>query len=316
MKEPAKTTKTSRRAKAIKRYSVRQHEWVELKALKQDNAEMVVRVDETAGIALVRKPPVDEQVSHRSGKLSKSEIDDEKWAINQVLFHLERFEESEKDPECNMDTQEAVNILLAKIASYLKLVISLADMGNLSGMIGVSEVASRTVDNLNRIASSKPRSVQVIAHLRERWPVQMSLHPKLCDDYKSLLKAIELGRALHKDFSPGARWVRDEVGKIAEDLLTFMSNFRKAYIHLDPCYANLGKEAALLGEFEDKDAARAWWAVAEKVFLLTYPHPEALPEFAKLVTAASHRKSPGRIRQRFLSLLESRFISYAGKKSF
>lgn len=51
------------------------------------------------------------------------------------------------------------------------------------------------------------------------------------------------------------------------------------------------------------DSANEWWKAARVVFLFTYPKPETVPEFAKLVRGRTKRRTPGRMKQAILDLL-------------
>ena len=72
----------------------------------------------------------------------------------------------------------------------------------------------------------------------------------------------------------------------------------------------LDKLADKLPEFS-RDTAPEWWAVAQRVLLFTYPEPEQITELADLVTADSHKTSPGVIRFRIRKVLKERFSALA-----
>ena len=129
-----------------------------------------------------------------------------------------------------------------------------------------------------------------------------TLHRRYNEDHVPILYSLQLGADLPCKFAPKASWQLDAAGRIAFDLLSYV----------DYCRSSFLGPAVKLKPF-DSASARAWWSLAESVFLESYHRHELhkFPELLALVTAPSKLLSPGRIQQAILDKLHARFRSFA-----
>ncbi len=147
------------------------------------------------------------------------------------------------------------------------------------------------------------RSLRITAHRFLRWPVLRSPTKLLNQDEDALFANLQLGRDSRLELHPTARWKMDEATKIARELMEFVNAAR-----VKP--QSLWYRRALELKAFDKDSAANWWSLGKEVFLWSYPCPEKLSEFKRLVKSPSDTK-PSRVRARIIELIKKRFINMA-----
>lgn len=162
----------------------------------------------------------------------------------------------------------------------------------------IQGLALKLCDRLEKL-QQKPRRFEALRRIAREsttWPALISERPEQLADLDAQLKALELGR--DRPLSPVKPSVfgNDEGSAIAFSLLDYVST---------NCPGGM---PVFSGESEQQ-----WWEAAEEALLATYPEPELIEELSRLVTGPSKRKSPGRLRQAILDMLERRFKSLAPK---
>jgi uncharacterized Zn-finger protein len=145
------------------------------------------------------------------------------------------------------------------------------------------------------------------------WPVMKSTYPAFGDDEKTLLTNLEIGTKLPLRLDPKAQWARtidDGAGRIAWQLLMYVYSARSENGPWAKSFGEFNILADKLPARPNKQSAGEWWAVALAALLTSYPEPENVEEFKRLVTAPSKRSTPGRIKQAILDVLKARFVSF------
>lgn len=172
------------------------------------------------------------------------------------------------------------------------------------------------VKRLNWLARKNPEQWRWLAGRSPTWPVLLSDHPK---DWKKATERIrELG--VGGDVSPrhyrGARWNgdNDPFMRVASQL---MEHVQSAGWLVTEVASPTGwrKDSARL-KYEGA-TAKDWWVVAKHAFLEAYPHPEQIAELTHVATQQLNedtRRTPGRIKQRILDILESRVHTILGRQ--
>lgn len=180
----------------------------------------------------------------------------------------------------------------------------------------LAKVIGRACSEMNELALKHPRIFQRFSRKSFlKWPVMKSTYPEFGDDEAPLLAGLQLGKDLpvrldHK--AQWARWIKDDVGMIAWQLLQYVWRARSENNRLRIDYGNFGKMADALAPF-DKYSAPEWWKVAKAVLLYSYPKPLEVVELAALVKGRKERRYPSRLEEAIFSKLENRFRSFAKK---
>jgi hypothetical protein len=185
-----------------------------------------------------------------------------------------------------------------------------AERGDEAAANYFAEALRNATSNLSRLCKSNPRLFGKVAARSWGWPVIMSTHPNLCDDHKTMLRTLELGKDTPLELHQSARWIRDEASEIAFGLLSRLWQMWREIKSTGTTPRKLDRLINQLDPFSD-DSAAQWWEIAKAYFLLSYPEPQKIPELTAIVTAKSKRRSPGRLKQAILDLLRDRFISFA-----
>jgi len=164
-------------------------------------------------------------------------------------------------------------------------------------------VAELAVDRLNNLP---PEILRKVGSRSATWPLIDSPQRNLRDDRKTIFANTQVGKGLPVEIDSSARWILDEAGELAASLLAALHNAKQS--ERGPLWSKVRS----LPPFEDEpETLLAWWVAAWDLFRSSYPHPEEVPEFNRLVTAKSKRKSPGRIKQAIQETLQARFYSLA-----
>ena len=185
-----------------------------------------------------------------------------------------------------------------------------AENGNEHAALHLAELLREVCSKFSRLCKEQSELFQRAARQSWRWPVMMSTHPRLCDDYKAIFSGLQLGGDTPLELDKYAKWKWDDVADIAFALLCYLWDCRRENRRLHVDYGKIGEAVDRLPQFTD-DSANEWWKAARVVFLFRYPEPETVPEFAKLVRGRTKRRTPGRMKQAVLDLLKARFISFA-----
>jgi hypothetical protein len=180
----------------------------------------------------------------------------------------------------------------------------------------LADLALSATAALTNIARDKAELLRPYARESDAWPVIKSKREKLSDDEKDLFAGIQLGEdAIIELDPPTARWKWDDAGQISYSLLRRIELARAGSRHPPLDFGEIGKRAKRLPEFCDRTWL-AWWEEARRIFLASYPEPQNVEVLNRLVTAATKRKSPGRIKAAILDMLRCRFLSFARDTSY
>jgi hypothetical protein len=191
----------------------------------------------------------------------------------------------------------------------LQTLLDRAEAGDEDAATCAAQLIRQSCGILNKLAEHNPKLFRRTGRTSWRWPVLMSLHPHLCEDFKPLLKSIEFGADIPIELDPGARWVWDDASDVAFGLLCYL----REYLQQDKLFhynARLTRSISKLPEFTS-DTSEQWWRYAKAALLTVYPAPQSIPELDKLVKARTKRLSPGRIKAAILEMLHDRFVSFA-----
>ena len=170
------------------------------------------------------------------------------------------------------------------------------------------------IHELNRLQETAPDIYRQLLCWRVRWPGILSNHPYFADH---AMAPRELGHGYPFEVDPTCRWDPAMDSRyVAMRLIMYIQRLREIIGHYSKdtlasrkTLAPLLRDALALGELRD-DTLR-WWEFGYARFLDAYNRPEEVERFSRWITAASHRKSPGRIRARIRDKLYEAFASIA-----
>jgi hypothetical protein len=178
----------------------------------------------------------------------------------------------------------------------------------------LASVIGNACSKMNELARKHPRIFHRFSRKGHwKWPVMKSTYPEFGDDENALLKGLQLGADLPLRLDPRAQWARwigDESGKIAWQLLWYVWRTRSENNAWGFDFGIFSKMADALPPL-DKRSAPKWWKVAKEALLYSYPKPLEVPELAALVKGRKMRRYPSRLQEAILSKLEKRFLSLA-----
>jgi len=126
----------------------------------------------------------------------------------------------------------AVQHLHARAARSARLLYFLALNGESTAATFAADLASSLVLGLNRLVQAKPQ-LFVGAATRLDWPAMISVHPKLGDQHKGILKHLPLGWILKHVLSARSKWEpRRPANRVALSLLLHVAKHRDAFQRL------------------------------------------------------------------------------------
>ena len=163
------------------------------------------------------------------------------------------------------------------------------------------EVLTVMVERLHQMATTSPKVFHELQRWHLRWPGLLSNHPYYA---RYSVPPKNLGHRYPFPIDQSCRWdPSSDISQVAIHLILYLHRLREALIKF--CKANavppiqLGPNLRIILSLKDiQDEAPAWWEHAVAAFHATYPDPENQERFEAWVKASSHRKSPGRIRER------------------
>ncbi len=182
-----------------------------------------------------------------------------------------------------------------------------AKAGDAEAAQRLAYIALDLASTLEGLAQTNPDLLKPYARNCHAWPVAAMKREMQNERVKKLFSEIELGADAQIELdAQTAKWKLDRAGEIAYALLDYINAAR-----LRPKrYGKFGRQAKALKPFCD-DSSGDWWKLAVDALLSHYPEPDKEKELERLVTSPSKRRSPGRIRQRILEILQARFFSFA-----
>ena len=180
--------------------------------------------------------------------------------------------------------------------------------GNEEAASSVARILQRGVNQLTDLAKSNPNVLQPAARRSWKWPVLKSRHPRISDDHEKMFGELNLGYDLPFYLDRWSKWRIDEFTEIALDLLGYVWHSRKENCGLFD-YQRVGELADSLPEFRKGPNANKWWELAKAHLLFTYPKPETMTEFARLVRL--RRRTPSVVREKILERIKQRFMNFA-----
>jgi hypothetical protein len=188
-----------------------------------------------------------------------------------------------------------------------------ADDGDANAALELALLAIVATKRLTKICKNNPELLHPLSRFERGWPIVKMKREKLSESEKELFDRLKLGVDDFVENDTSAKWRLDDAGIIAHSLLSYIRVSRGSLPHgFDNGKITKYIVKKLPYEFDDDEENRAaWWEVAEEILLYSYPNPCAIPELNNLVTTASKRKSPGRLKQAILRKLKSRFMAFA-----
>lgn len=191
------------------------------------------------------------------------------------------------------DAEKAIIVLL-----------NLARAGDGKALWQLADITRRAVSAVNEIAETNPDALKPIARNLDRWPLNRSTAPHLCDD-DALLEKIELGKATGVQLDKYSKWKPDYAAMVANKLWEHIEFVRK-----ETPIKIKGEKTLTFQSLPPfcKDTAPEWWIVAKRFLIEGYPKPEEIAELDVLVTAKSKRKYPSTRRQAILEIISARFL--------
>lgn len=177
--------------------------------------------------------------------------------------------------------------------------------GNGKALWQFAAIAADVCRGLEQMVANNPKALRPIARKVLAWPMMRSTHPRNCAPDK-WLDEMELGRDMPFTLDKYSKWhTQGPATRYALALYRHLDEIRSEKIKID------GKPAkAWLPPFT-RDTAPAWFDMAWKCLLASYPHPEQIAELDALVTNPGRRRSPGRRKEAIRQILRARFIAIA-----
>jgi len=191
-------------------------------------------------------------------------------------------------------------------------------------LITLAVQAAREVE---RLQDSHPDLVEKIARDYGSWPVMRSHHAKFSRPDSELPRnlGVDYGFGIYR----GAQWdptrrASAVAAELQRDLAYLLEVLPKRELLCrfavgpDPILMRVRELAPLSG-----DTAKAWWSVAEALFLRFHPQPETKNDLRGLSAAARkrsytefgvQRRQEGRIRQEIIDSIRKSFLYAAGMK--
>ena len=175
------------------------------------------------------------------------------------------------------------------------------------------------IKKLDELGKSSPATVEALQKWNIRWPRLVGNHPFYRTQADPPQK---LGSGYPFKINSGNRWNPESpITKVAVHLILYVTRLQSAAKRFMDGNANkvVKFEQSLcnllpLGDLQDN--APAWWEEAWLHFTARYPHPEDDWLFRQWVQGETHKKSPGRIRERIRSKLRDAFLSVSGYSKF
>lgn len=234
---------------------------------------------------------------------------------NAILRRRHRWSEEPKldwppefsGPEINIQTKP---FKLMRTAETPILILSQkAKAGNKDAALELARLALMATAQLARVSEKYPNFLSPLARGAMAWPVLKMRKDRLTKKEKRTFDAIGLGQNAFIELDPAtSKYKWDDACRIAYLLLDYLHRARNSGKLSTFSYGSLGKAAKKLRAFNNESRAE-WWELAKKTLLLSYPEPEKVEEFNRLVNGTSKRKSPGRIRQAIFDILKARVFS-------
>jgi|GEM_PF-5616598 len=175
------------------------------------------------------------------------------------------------------------------------------------------------IKKLDELGKSSPSTAKALQKWNIRWPRLVSNHPF----YRTQADPPQrLGSGYPFEIDSSTRWNPESpITRVAVHLILYVTRLQSAAKRFMAGNANkvVKFEQSLcnllpLGDLQDN--APAWWEEAWLHFTARYPHPEDDWLFRQWVQGETHKKSPGRIRERIRSKLRDAFLSVSGYSKF
>ncbi len=169
-----------------------------------------------------------------------------------------------------------------------------------------AQITANACHALDQMTAHDRKAMRPLARTMLTWPMPRSRYKRNCPP-ESWLEEMQLGKDLPIAQGAQAKWeTRGWATRYALALYSHLERIRQnGDITVD------GKPTRKWLPPFTRKTAPLWWSVARQFLLASYPQPERVPELARMVTAPTKRKSPGRTRAAILALLKTRFLSIA-----
>lgn len=213
-------------------------------------------------------------------------------------------EQAERDNRADYTAAQCADVLFSKAKQ--------GDPIAAERLLSLVILLTRMLDQLD----GSPKSP--LAELQKwniRWPRLVSNHPFYRTDAAPPEK---LGAGYPFQINSSSRWdPENPITQVAVHLIVYLTRLRQALKRFKE--TAVGGAATFtepmhrllqLGNLQEN--APAWWEEAWGHFTESYPKPEEETFFQRWVQGESHKKSPGRIRERIRSKLRDTFLSVSG----
>ncbi len=209
--------------------------------------------------------------------------------------------------------KKTVHEVSASAKTGLDELLRRAENGDGKALWKFAQITIEAVEKLNTIAKESPSLLEPFARNLCAWPVMMSNHPHLRDK-TDWLSGLGLGESSVIQLDRLSKWHPDEAASIAAQLLR--------HIYGNRFCTDTMKLFDVAPDFSEA-TWKIWWDVARVFLLETYPKPEDVDEFKRIVKPATPRKNapkrktasklstPGRLRQAIFDQIKAKFKAFA-----
>jgi hypothetical protein len=251
------------------------------------------------------------------------------WILNKIVaIQLHWLPLLEFMGNLHKEVDKVLEMTIARCIDLLRQRSEQRNEGSESAARRLIELAIRGARELQWLSERNPKVVETVSKKYASWPLLRSHHPKFSQPHEDIPRNLgaDFGFCIYK----GAQWNPAAWSSvIARQLKDYVASFREGL----PENGSLGgpfkgpdplfREAHSLAPLS-RDTAKAWWEVAEAMFLESYPQPEATVELRSLSSAARRpasytksgvqRKQEGLIRQQIIDSIRKAFLYAAGVK--
>jgi hypothetical protein len=171
------------------------------------------------------------------------------------------------------------------------------------------------IKKLDELGKSSPSTIAALQQWNIRWPRLVSNHPL----YRTqAAPPDDLGGGYPFQISSSSRWNPESpITQVAVHLILYLARLRLALKRFQATGSNASAKFSepmhrllQLGDLQEN--APSWWDEAWLHFTASYPKPNDDWLFRRWVQGETHKKSPGKVRERIRSKLRDAFLSVSG----
>lgn len=214
------------------------------------------------------------------------------------------------------DKEEDRNLVADYMAAHYAEVLFLkAEQGDPTAAERFLSLVVLLIKKLDELEKSSPSTVATLQRWNIRWPRLVSNHPF----YRAqAFPPEDLGSGYPFKVNPSCRWDPESpITQVAVHLILYLTRLRQALERFRATGNNATAKFAepmhrllQLGDLQEN--APDWWEEAWLHVTARYPKPEEDWIFRRWVQGETHKRSPGRVRERIRSKLRDTFLSVSG----